>query len=157
MTDAQYNAYFDWLVATSNVTDTNDRIANAEKRLEKLLPGADAASKIAEENQRVKDLQIGFENYWTSVGRGVDNEKLHKMFDEWERKFRAQCEKDGITIDLLVGKVFSGKTPKGKKFWSEDNNGITDRSLHCGNLWIDGELVFSSGDFSTVYNTIRKR
>lgn len=157
MSQAQWEAYFDRQIADHNVDDTQSRIQNAETRLQKVLPIVDAETARAEDAQRVQSFQDGYENYWNAIGRGEDSEELERQYKEWERKFRAECERDGIKIDLLVGKIFSGWTPTGKKFWCEDNNGDTERSLHCSCLWIDKECVFTSGDFSTVYNTIRRR
>ena len=87
-----------------------------------------------EEVERIEDLK--------------KKEELFKLEFEQEQK---EWAKDGIT---LKGRYY-GTTPQGKKFWIEGNNGFTRRSLHCFTLTIDGETIFTSGEFWRAYGVIK--
>jgi hypothetical protein len=51
----------------------------------------------------------------------------------------------GITITANNHTIRAGTTEDGRKFRWEANHGMAERSLYCGTLYIDGELVFTSG------------
>lgn len=47
-----------------------------------------------------------------------------------------------------------GMTPNGKKWVLEMNNGLEERSRYCGTLWIDGEMIFTSGRIEKAFEYI---
>ena len=130
--DLQMNAaWFDIVCAEEEVKDIECRIQRAEARLEK------AESELAsyhEEVERVATLQ--------------EKEALMKQEFEQEQKI---WSKDGITLE---GRYY-GTTPKGKRFTICGNNGYALRSLHCFQLIIDSETIFTSGEFWRAYAVIR--
>lgn len=124
-------AWYDLISAQSDVEDYERQIANAEKRMAK------AEAKVAEylaEVERVADLQR--------------KEELQRLEFEQEQK---EWKKDGITLEYR----YSGYTPGGKRFWVYGNCGMTERSRHCYTLMIDGNVVFTSGEFWRAYGIIK--
>ena len=124
--------YFDVVRAKRDLEEVNEAIKNAEKRLE---ASQKAVDEYLEELNRISDIK--------------QKEELLKLEFEQERK---EWAKDGIT---LKGRYY-GITPNGCNFIAERNNGFTERSLHCYSLWIDGNTIFTSGEFWRVYATIKK-
>ena len=125
-------AWFDLVCARDRIEEIQNAIARAEKRLEK--SEAEVRAYYAELEQ-IADLQA--------------KEKLMKLQFEQEQK---EWAKDGITLENR----YYGKTPQGKCFEIWGNNGITNRSLHCFSLRIDGETIFTSGEFWRAYAVIKK-
>ena len=124
-------AWFDVYRAKSDVTEIQRSIANAEKRF------AQAEAKLNEyhaELERIANLK--------------EKEELRKLEFEAEQK---EWAKDGITLD---GRYY-GTTPNGKKFIIYGNNGFTLRSWHCVTLRIDGETIFTSGEFWRAYGVVK--
>lgn len=124
-------AWFDWVRAEDELNDVNERIERATMRLDKAQKAID---EYHEELQKIEDAQ--------------EREKLRKLEFEEEKK---EWAKDGITLN---GRYY-GVTPKGKSFSIWRNNGITERSLHCFSLQIDGETIFTSGEFWRCYLNIK--
>ena len=125
-------AWFDLVRAKDDLEDIRERIANAEKRLEKAQTAADA---YHEELRQITDLK--------------QREELMKLEFEQEQK---EWKKDGINLE----RRYAGTTKSGKRFDIYGNNGITDRSSHCYTLWLDGEVIFTSGEFWRAYGIIKK-
>lgn len=69
-------------------------------------------------------------------------------------KQEAQKRADGIVIEESTNCYIYGKTPTGKGFWANANNGLTTRARHCWCLKIEGETLFTSGTLTTVLETI---
>ena len=126
-------AWFDMVCAEREVKDVEKAIERAEKRLEhaeiKMNEHLEEISKIEDAKKR--------EELWKA-----DFEKEQK---EWA--------KDGITLEAR----YNGITPNGKRFFIDRNNGETFRSLHCFTLTIDGETIFTSGEFWRAYMEIKRR
>lgn len=125
--DKQYAAYFELSIARD---DLNEVLKKIEKRTVKKETTETTVKKIkeqitAEELERRKAEEI---NRWY---------------------------KDGIDVKYLTDNHIYGKTPKGKKFSIYSNNGLTDRSRHCFTLTIDGETIFTSGEFYRAYKAVK--
>ena len=50
---------------------------------------------------------------------------------------------------------YNGFTPSGKRFTIYGNSGVTIRSRHCYTLYIDGKVIFTSGEFWRCYLNIK--
>lgn len=125
-------AWFDLVTARRRVEEIEGMIENAAKRFAK---AEEAQASYYEELEKVADLK--------------KKEELWKLEFEQEQK---EWAKDGIT---LKGRYY-GTTPGGKKFGIERNHGFTERSLHCFTLWIDGEMIFTSGEFWLAYGEVKR-
>lgn len=126
-------AWFDMRSAQADVEEVKGQIERAEARLEK---AEQEVEKYREQVEKIADLK--------------EKEKLFKLEFEKEQK---EWAKDGIE---LQGRYY-GKTPSGKGFNIEGNCGMTERSRHCYTLYIDGETVFTSGEFWRAYGVIKNR
>lgn len=124
-------AWFDLYSAIDEVEEIKGRIERAEARFEKAEAELEEYHKELEE---VKSLK--------------EKEELWKLEFEQEQKAWA---KDGIKLE----RRYSGETPNGKRFAIYGNNGFTNRSLHCYTLYIDGETIFTSGEFWRAYGVIK--
>lgn len=69
-------------------------------------------------------------------------------------KQEAQKLANGIVIEASYTTYIRGKTPTGKHFYAEANNGITGRAGHCWSLRIAYEVIFTSGTLETVLETV---
>ena len=127
------SAWFDMVCAENEVKDLEKSIERAEKRFEKAEIKLDEYHK---EVQKIADLK--------------EREKLRQAEFEKEQK---QWAKDGITLESR----YYGTTPNGKRFYIERNHGVTIRSLYCFTLTIDGETIFTSGEFWRAYIEIKRR
>ena len=128
-----HSAWFDMVCAEDEVRELEKSIERAEKRFEKAEIKLDEYHK---EVQKIADLK--------------EREKLMQAEFEKEQK---QWAKDGITLEAR----YFGTTPNGKRFYIERNHGATIRSLHCFTLTIDGETIFTSGEFWRAYIEIKRR
>lgn len=126
-------AWWDMECAKTEVEDIEGRIKREEARLEK---SETALNEYRAEVERLDDMKA--------------KEELRKMEFEQEQK---EWAKDGIALEDR----YYGITPKGKKFYISGNNGFTERSMHCFQLIIDGETIFTSGEFWRAYAEIKKR
>lgn len=61
---------------------------------------------------------------------------------------------NGVVIEISYNTYIRGKTPNGKPFSADANNGITGRAGHCWCLRINGETAFTSGTLETVMDTV---
>jgi len=125
-------AWFDLSSAKSDVEEVKQAIAKAEARFDK----AEAdLQEYREEVAKIADLK--------------EKEKLWALEFEKEQK---EWLKDGIVLESR----YSGKTPSGKHFSIYGNNGFTKRSWHCFTLYIDGQTIFTSGEFWRAYGIIKQ-
>lgn len=130
--DIQKNgAWFDLHGAKRELNDIKDRITKAEARLEKDQQKID---EYHAEVARINDLKR--------------KEELLRLEFEQEQK---EWARDGITLTSR----YMGYTPNGKWFGIDRNHGWTERSLHCYTLYIDGETIFTSGEFWRAYGVIK--
>lgn len=130
--DVQMNgAWYDLYSAREDVKEVERQIANAEKRFDKAEEKVEAYHR---ELAAVEDLKA--------------KEELMKKEFEAEQK---EWAKDGITL----GRRYHGITPNGKRFSIEGNNGWTNRSRHCFTLYLDGQVVFTSGEFWRAYGVVK--
>ena len=124
-------AWCDLFGAEREVADIKERITYAEKRHQK---AEQMFEEYIAEVEKIEDLKM--------------REELRKLEFEAEQK---EWAKDGITLE---GRYY-GATPNGKRFYVLGNNGWTERSLHCFTLYIDGETIFTSGEFWRAYGVIK--
>lgn len=151
MTQDQWAAYFDKYCVETEIEDAKHRLENAKKRLSKVLPQVEEAEARKGESNRLDEMEIRF--YRASQKSAEEREA---EYQEWLRWFKAECLKDGIVIENASGWLVNGTAKSGKRFCMYGNSGNTVRSLHCYTLRVDGETVFTSGDFSTAYRIIKK-
>ena len=124
-------AYFEYFSAIRDVSDIKRSIERAESRLEKAENDLEAYQK---EIEALEDL--------------MKKEELRRLSFEAERK---EWLKDGIT---LIERYY-GTTPSGKTFYIYGNCGMTLRSRHCVTLSINGNTIFTSGEFWRAYSVIK--
>ena len=125
-------AWWDLYSAKRTVDEITDSIERAEKRLSK----AEAeVNNYREEMNKIEDLK-------------AKEEFAKRTFEEEQKEWA----KDGIQLE---GRYY-GITPSGKTFNIYGNNGFTDRSWHCFTLRINGETIFTSGEFWRAYAIIKK-
>lgn len=125
-------AWFDLVCAEGEVQDIEGRIERAEKRLEK--------------------AECEVQNYYSELDKIADlkaKEELAKKTFEEEQK---EWAKDGITLEAR----YYGITPKGNKFSIYGNSGFTNRAMHCFTLYINGSVIFTSGEFWRAYAMVKK-
>ncbi len=126
-------AWFDLMCAIDEVDDITKRIEKAESRLYK---AEQEVSAYYEELDKLADLK-------------AKEELMKKQFEQEQKEWK----KDGITLESR----YLGYTPQGRRFTIHGNNGFTNRSLHCFQLIIDGETIFTSGEFWRAYSEIKRR
>ena len=125
-------AWWDLYSAKRAVDEITENIERAEKRLSKAEAEVNA---YREEINKIEDLK-------------AKEEFAKRTFEEEQKEWT----KDGITLE---GRYY-GTTPSGKTFNIYGNNGFTDRSWHCFTLRINGETIFTSGEFWRAYAIIKK-
>lgn len=126
-------AWFDMICAESRIEEIKSSIERAEKRLAK---AEQEVSTYYEELDKLADLK-------------AKEELMKKQFEQEQKEWK----KDGITLESR----YLGYTPQGRRFTIHGNNGFTNRSLHCFQLIIDGETIFTSGEFWRAYSEIKRR
>ena len=126
-------AWYDWTLAESKVEEIQYSIANAEKRLAK------TEVKVAEYHKMLEDM----------ADLKAKEELRIKEFEEEQKEWA----KDGI----ILSERYVGTTPKGNHFSIYGNSGFTTRSWHCFTLYINGNVIFTSGEFWRAYAEIKKR
>lgn len=126
-------AWWDLVCAESEIKDTTRSIERAEKRLHA------AELKVQEYYRTVEE-----------TATLQEKEKFRRVTFEQEQK---EWAKDGITLE---GRYY-GTTPQGKTFAIFGNEGWTDRSLHCFMLKVDGNVIFTSGEFWRAYAEVKRR
>lgn len=157
-TDEQRFAWSEVFSAQKDVEDTTSRLDSAHKRLEKLT-GKVEAQQEANAAKEQEETRIGqIETKFLSAEQIEANRKNREAeYEAWLAEFKAECLKDGITIDRANGRWFDGTDANGKRFYMEGNNGWTVRSRHCYTLTIDGNTIFTSGEFLTAYMYLMKK
>lgn len=132
--DVEKNGAFrEWRSALYDIKDYKEQIEKAERRLEK------AEEKV--EIEKAKEAAL---------------EDAKAKEARWEAEFEEEQKewaKDGIKLE----KRYSGMTPKGKYFNILGNSGFSTRSMHCFTLYINYEVIFTSGEFWRAYAEIKKR
>ena len=118
-------------MAIDDVQEIKEKIERAERNLAKAENELEA---YREEVAKIEDLK--------------QKEALWKAEFEEEQKVWA---KDGIKLE---GRYY-GTTPKGKRFNIYRNSTCTDRGIHCFTLYIDGETIFTSGEFWRAYAKVK--
>ena len=126
-------AYYDLISAQGYVDEIRHDIEFAEKKL------AESEEKLEAHRAEVARIE-----------NAKEREKLYQMEFEAQKK---EWAKDGIT---LTGNCY-GITPKGLPFAVYGNHGITERSRYCFTLQVNGETVFTSGEFWRAYMEIKNR
>lgn len=124
-------AWYDLYSAEYDIEELKGKIERTKERIEKKEKVVD---EYREQIAKIENLK--------------EREKLMKLDFEREQK---EWAKDGIKLD---GR-YTGLTPSGKRFAIYGNSGFTERSKHCYTLYIDCEVVFTSGEFWRAYGTIK--
>ena len=127
ITGKQYAAYFDMSCTRGELDDILNRIAKKITMKEK----TESAEKEISRQRKAEEIE----------------KARAKVIEEWT--------KDGITVEHMRSNSIYGKTPSGKNFVIYGNNGTTERSLHCFTLTIDGETIFTSGEFYRAYKMVK--
>jgi len=147
-------AWFSLESAKDEVEETKRHLENAHKRLSKLMPKAEADSEKREQDERADEMESKFFN----EAHMSEEEKAKRQaeYEAWVKWFKAECLKDGVVIDQINGWYINGTAKSGKPFILYGNSGYTERSRHCYTLRINKEVIFTSGEFSTCYNRIKR-
>lgn len=145
-----YGAWWAMRLEKDEVEDLERRIANAKARLAKLLPEVEAKAEKNAEDERIEEMETKFFNFTTKTA-----EQRKAEYEAWLKEFKAECLKDGVVIEEVNGWAITGKTKSGKQFGCYGNSGCTERSRHCYTLYIDREMIFTSGDFTTCYRLLK--
>lgn len=130
------------------VEESIRNLAKAQATLAKLTEQAEVKAEQQAEADRINQME---DTWWKMTA-----EERKAEYEAWLKEFKAGCLKDGIKIDTVNGWMIGGTTAQGKNFTMINNNGFTERSRHCYTLNINGETIFTSGDFSTGYTYIKK-
>jgi len=154
-TDEQFSAYFEKTLKASYVEEASRDLEQSKKHLAKLEGKFEAKAESDAEADRIDGIERGI---WAAMSEELKKtpEQREAEYQAWLKQFKAECLKDGIVIDSVLGIGINGWTASGKRFGLWDNNGFTSRSRHCYSLVIAGEMVFTSGEFSTAYAYLRK-
>lgn len=153
-TDEQRWAFTEKWSAENDVADTEGRIANAEKRLAKLTVKVEAQQEATANEAAEVERISRIETKWidaTPEQREADAARRKAEYEKWLAEFKAECLADGIIIDRVCGRYFTGTAANGKRFFLDGNSGWTNRSRKCYTLTINGNTVFTSGEFLTAY------
>lgn len=125
-------AWFDLKRAEDDVEEIKGKIERTTKKFEKLAGEAEEI-KAQEEAEEI-------------LKKKADTETM--TFEEE----KAEWAKDGINLE----RRYAGTTPKGNRFSIARNSGWTERSWHCFTLYINGNVIFTSGEFWRAYAEIMK-
>ena len=126
-------AWFDLLIARQNLEGAEYKVQKAEEQLNK---AEEAFQNVKAEEEMMADAKMK-EALW--------EEEFEKEQKEWA--------KDGINLM----KRYEGMTPKGQHFMIYGNSGWTMRSRHCVTLYVNGNVIFTSGEFWRAYMEIKAR
>ena len=149
MTQKQHAACFDKGLAESYVKDYRRRLQIAEKQYAKL------AETVKADNEKNEAFRIEYMRL-TEMERKMLAKKAEEEYQKWLAEFKAECLKDGIEIEDASGSLVHGYTPSKKRFFFAINDGWTERSNHCYSLRIAGNTIFTSGEFWTCYNAVKR-
>lgn len=145
-------AWFDYTMAVSEVEDVKEQIERQARRLEKIIGKVDQQAEQQAEDKRLENMETRF---YTMTAE--EKERREAEYESWKQWFIAECRKDGIEIEDISGWWIEGRAANGKHFVMYGNNGVTGRAAHCYTLKIDGNMIFTSGDFSTGYRYLKQR
>lgn len=113
-----------------------------------------ARREVADIEHRISVLTESREKVSTKVRARV--ESISKEEAERQKAEEiARWAEDGITVEKMDSDTIHGKTPKGKRFTIHGNHGFAQRSRHCFTLYIDCEMIFTSGEFYRAYRTVK--
>ena len=154
-TDEQYGAWFDKSLKESYVEESKRNLEQAQKHLAKLTGQFEDKLEKDAEADRISNIENG---WWSAMKEELKKtaEQREAEYQAWLKQFKAECLKDGVIIREVSGIGITGTTASGKNFGLWNNNGWTVRSRHCYSLTINGEMIFTSGEFSTAYAYITK-
>lgn len=113
-----------------------------------------AQRELEDIERRINVLSKEHENVSAKVEKR--NERISK--EEAERRKAEEIERwleDGIVVERMDSNTICGKTPKGKRFAIHGNHGFAQRSRHCFTLYIDYEMIFTSGEFCRAYSAVK--
>lgn len=148
------SAFMDYIGARYDVEDTKRRLENAKKRLAALMPKVEEQEESNKETERIESIESGCVKWATLTKEEL--EKRRAEYEKWLAEFKAECKRDGVTIEEACGAFVIGLTKSGKQFVLYINTGRTVRSWHCYTLRIDGKTLFTSGEFETAYRVIKR-
>ena len=103
MNQEQWSAWFDKRLAKSNVEDTQRRLDNAFKRLEKANAEFEKVAEQIELDEMINEKEL----QWMQ-SRELNEEEYYN----WLRTFKADCLKDGIIIEEASANFILGNTLK---------------------------------------------
>ena len=150
-TQEQYAAWFDLSLARDSLKEAEDHLANAEARFRKLIPQLEEAAAKEEDDARIDEIKTSLEKNLSLK----DYVKAEQEYQKWLKWFKAECLKDGIIIEYYTYNMIRGSLKNGKTFDLYINEGYTERSEHCYTLYINREVIFTSGLFETAYKLLR--
>lgn len=82
-------------------------------------------------------------------------QQWQKAYEQLAKVFLEHGEKALALNFMSYGRSSEGVTSSGKKWIFTGNNGFTDRSRYCGDLYIEGDgTVFTSGRLDKVFEYI---
>ena len=148
MSQDQWMAWFDMSCSESNVEDTQRRLENAFKRLERASVEFEKVAEQLAEDEAIASKELE----WLEAAQ-----KSEEEYYKWLAQFKKECLADGIVIKEASLSFFSGYTKGGKGFVMYINNGWTERSNHSYTLVVNGTVYFTSGLFSTGYRYLMSR
>lgn len=151
MTQEQYAAYVDWDMNRNAIEEYKKNLARAQKELAKVTGKYEAEQVVAAENAKIDAVETAW-GMWTQESA----EERKARYEAWLKQFKKDCAKDGITIKEADANWIKGFAKSGKQFIMYINNGWTERSNNSYTLRIDGEVIFTSGLFSTGYRYLMK-
>lgn len=150
LTQETFNAWFEKYGYERDVADTERRLENATKRLQKAIGEWEVEIEQNEAEQEFLNNANAIESNWLSIMKAREEE-----YKRWLENFKAECLQDGIVIDEATASFMNGTTKNGKQFCIYINSGWTDRSNHCYTLRINGTTYFTSGTFCRCYKYMK--
>lgn len=82
-------------------------------------------------------------------------QQWQKAYEQLAKVFLEHGEKALAMNFMSYGRTSEGVTARGKKWVFSGNNGFTNRSRYCGDLYIEGEgTIFTSGRIDKVFEYI---
>lgn len=151
ITDKQYELWFSLRATENDVKETEDKIERNRKALENIIPQVYDIKKEQDEDERIASMETKF--FQMTAEEKAKREAEYKAWLKW---FKAECLKDGVIIEEVTGWGIIGKSKSGKSFSLYGNNGFTKRSFHCYTFYLDGQMIFTSGEFGTAYKDLKK-
>lgn len=153
-TDDQYWAWVDMRQSEKDLEEAKKHLEQTERHLDKLTGKAEEKAAENAESERMTEME---NRWWSAINEELKKspEQRKAEYEAWLKEFKAECARDGIIIDEANNNRITGTTPKGKGFGLWINEGYTQRSWHCYSLNINGNGIFTSGEFKTAYRYIK--